>query len=138
MRGKRKISSSFIRMLIKRGQLKTAESFLGYPYCIGGVVRKFNQLARSVLGFPTANLETEKKLMPPDGVYIVKVYYQKKYYQGIANLGVGETLKRGEKILEVHLFNFRRDIYGKYIEVIFLQKIRKEKKFSTPLALKNR
>lgn len=134
--GKRKISSSFIRELIKRGQLELAESFLGYPYYLGGVVRRFSKLAGSVLGFPTANLETKGKLLPPEGVYIVKVDYQKRCYQGIANLGVGETLKRGERVLEVHLFNFRKNIYGKYIEVIFLKKIRGEKKFSTPLALK--
>jgi riboflavin kinase/FMN adenylyltransferase len=122
------ISSTRIRCLIEKGDLKLASKMLGRPVTILGTVVKGKRLGRKI-GFPTANIDPHHESIPPSGVYGVNVALDKKLYRGILNIS-------GRKIIEVHIFNFKKDIYGKDIEVIFKQKIRDEKKFNSLKALK--
>jgi len=117
------ISSTRIRRLIEKGNLKLASKMLGRPVTILGTVVKGKRLGRKI-GFPTANIDPHHESIPPSGVYRVNVALGKKFYRGILNIS-------GHKIIEVHIFNFKKPIYGKDIEVIFKQKIRDEKKFNS-------
>jgi riboflavin kinase/FMN adenylyltransferase len=137
--GKSVIKSSKIRKLVKKGDLAFACRMLGRPFSILGRVVKGSRRAQ-VLGFPTANIAFIQEAFPPYGVYVVKAGVGQKSYFGLANLGrrpTFATLKRDffPPVLEAHLFNFRRNIYGQQIELFFLKKIREEKKFSCPQAL---
>ena len=122
------ISSTRIRRLIEEGDLKLASKMLGRPVTILGTVVKGRRFGRKI-GFPTANINPHHESIPPGGVYGVDAVLGEKKYSGILNIS-------GRKIIEVHIFNFKKDIYGKDIEIIFRQKIRDEKKFKSPEALK--
>jgi len=122
------ISSTRIRRLIEEGDLKSASKMLGRPVTILGTVVKGRRFGRKI-GFPTANINPHHESIPPGGVYGVDAVLGEKKYSGILNIS-------GRKIIEVHIFNFKKDIYGKDIEIIFRQKIRDEKKFKSPEALK--
>lgn len=117
------ISSTRIRSLIEKGDLKLAEKLLGRPVTILGTVVKGKRLGRKI-GFPTANIDPHHESIPPAGVYSVNVELDKKLYRGILNISA-------HKIIETHIFNFKKDIYGRDIEVIFKRKIRDEKKFNS-------
>lgn len=130
-RGGRIISSTLIRRLIMSGKLNEAKRLLGRDVSILGTVTKGTRRGR-ILGFPTANLDLHHEAIPPSSVYIVKVKLANKTYRGIVNIGFRPTFDaRGEKepTVEVHVFNFHKSIYGKDIEVIFLKRIRSERKF---------
>ncbi len=129
------ISSTKIRTLISRGKLKLASKFLGRPVSIlGTVIRGFSRGRR--LGFPTANIDPHHEVLPPFGVYAVKVKIDKGWHQGVLNIGCRPTFfKKGQPSIEVYLFDFKKNIYGKDIEMIFLKKIRAEKKFRNSQAL---
>jgi riboflavin kinase/FMN adenylyltransferase len=89
------------------------------------------------LGFPTANLETHKEQFPPDGVYAVRATVNDDQYNGVANIGIRPTVSgEGSRILEVHLFDFTGDLYGKTMDVAFLQFLRPEQKFENLDALR--
>jgi riboflavin kinase/FMN adenylyltransferase len=122
------ISSTRIRKAIDGGDLSLAEKLLGRPVTILGTVVKGKRLGRE-LGFPTANIDPHHESIPPAGVYSVDAVLGEKKYRGILNIS-------GHKIIEVHIFKFNRDIYGRDIEVIFKRKIRSEKRFKSPEALK--
>jgi len=129
------ISSTLIRQLIKSGKLEQAEKMLRQPVSILGTVIKGNSLARK-LGFPTANIDPHHEVMPPSGVYIVKVVLGKKIFYGVCSIGTKPTFYTKKlQHIEVHLFNFRKDIYGKYLEIYFIEKIRNQKKFSSHVNL---
>jgi len=129
--GKR-VSSSLIRTLIARGELKRAAYFLGRPVSVLGTVISGANLARQ-LGYPTANLNPHHEVVPPSGVYAVLVKYASRVYAGILNIGVRPTFyapRDREKAIEVHIFAFRRNIYGRVLEVFFVRKIRDERAFA--------
>lgn len=131
----RPISSTYIRALIKKGKLATAQKLLTRPVSILGTVIKGDSLARR-LGFPTANIEAHHEVIPPSGVYAVKIIFNHRKLNGICNIGIKPTFKtQGEKHIEVYIFNFRRNIYGKYLEIQFSKKIREERKFHSAHAL---
>ena len=170
------ISSTYIRSLIKKGDLKAAKRLLSRPVSILGTVIKGSFLARK-LGFPTANINPHHEVIPPSGIYAVRIifdgigkykilYYtsppallhkakqggkkiwpeaallksylplgkfscEKKFY-GICYIGTNPTLKAQKSIhVEVHIFNFMKNIYGKDLEIQFVKKIRDEKKFAS-------
>ena len=123
------ISSTRIRHAIVNGDLKTASSMLGRPVVILGTVVKGKALGRD-LGFPTANIDPHHEAIPPAWVYSVDVKIDKKLYHGILNIST-------HNIIEVHIFNFNKNIYGRDIEVIFKKKIRNEKRFRSLKALQN-
>lgn len=131
-----RVSSTRIRKALEATDFKLAAKLLGRPFSISGKVIYGNQLGRQ-LGVHTANLELHRLRSPLSGVYAVTVNMEQLKFKGVANVGTRPTVGDGLKaILEVHLLDFNRDIYGKHIEVVFQEKIRDEKKFDSIDALK--
>ena len=126
------ISSTKIRNALLEGNIKLANQYLGYTYTISGIVIKGNQLGRTI-GFPTANIEIkeEYKLIPSNGVYIVKTLVEKQIVFGMMNIGTKPTVGGTSQSIEVHFFDFNDDIYDKTIEISFLERIRDEQKFES-------
>ncbi len=125
-----KINSTTIRNLISNGDLETANKLLGYEFLLSGKVIKGDQRGR-LLGFPTANLETQpSKLLPQDGVYAVRVNHQNKVYKGVLNIGLRPTFDRQNRSVEVFIFDFDEEIYGEKLSLSLVAKIRGEKKFN--------
>ena len=125
------ISSTRIRALIKEGAIHEVTEFLGRPFNFIGRVVHGERRGRE-LGFPTANLKIEEhRAMFPNGVYAAKVKYDGKIFNALANIGNNPTFDGEKRRLEVHIENFSKNIYNELIEVIFLEKIREEKKFDT-------
>jgi riboflavin kinase/FMN adenylyltransferase len=125
------VSSTLIRSAVECGDLVSAEKFLGRPFTILGTVTEGKQLGRR-LGFPTANLRAHNEQFPPNGVYAAQAWFREKAYGGVVNIGIRPTIEKegGERILELHLFDFDEEIYGRDIEVAFLDYLRPEQKFS--------
>ncbi len=143
------ISSTRIRQLVGEGKFNEAARLLGRRVSISGAVVKGSARGK-ILGFPTANIEYgfpspggrgEGRgipfIIPPKGVYVVKVLLGKKKYPAIANIGTRPSFEKqiSKLHLEVHILDFSKNIYGKCLEVEFLKKIRNEKKFSNPQQL---
>jgi len=129
--GKR-VSSTRIRHLLEAGDFAEAEKLLGKPYGIYGRVVYGKQLGRQ-LGVPTANVDLRRYRSPLHGVFAVTAIFKDgTQVQGVANIGVRPTVNGLKKpLLEVHLFNFSRDIYGVVIDVVFRHKLRDEQKFAS-------
>jgi riboflavin kinase / FMN adenylyltransferase len=127
----RVVSSTLVRSAVERGNLVSAAKYLGREFTILGTVTEGRQLGRR-LGFPTANLRAHNELFPPNGVYVAKAWFRENEYGGVVNIGVRPTIENetGERILELHLFDFDQKIYGEDIEVAFLGYLRPEQKFS--------
>src|ERR1035437_2819989 len=126
------ISSSEIRLALQRGEIERANRLLGYSYSIQGKVITGFKVGRRI-DFPTANLQVldADKLIPPLGVYAVRVYHNKTVYKGMMNIGTRPTLATDAHIsLEVNIFDFNKDIYNQTIKVEFIKKIRDEQKFN--------
>lgn len=125
-----RISSTAVRGALSAGQLRTAQRYLGRHYSISGRVVQGDQVGRK-LGFPTANIQLKHNPAPLAGIYVVQVHAEGLgVLQGVASLGVRPTLKNdGKPVLEVHLFEFSQQIYGKHLRVEFLQKLRDEEKY---------
>ena len=136
-KNKKIISSSLIRNLLMKGKIKKANGFLNREWSIEGMVKKGRQLGKKI-GFPTANIDIKDYIIAKTGVYAVKVkkYGTNKFIRGIANLGYRPTFNQKKILLEVHLFNFSKNLYNKYLTVNFLKFIRKEKKFKNVSELK--
>lgn len=125
------ISSTRIRKAIEKGDLKNASVMLGRPVTILGTVIRGRSLGR-LLGFPTANISPHHEAIPPSGVYAANVRLHKRLYRGILNIGTRPTFSTDrEPTIELHIFNFRKNIYGEDVEIIFRKKIRNEKRFSS-------
>lgn len=127
-----RISSTLIRSLIKDGDFMTARKMIGRDYSISGRVVRGNQIGRT-LGFPTANVNLNRKVCPLAGVYAVQIKTIKGVFNGVANVGLRPTISKPtpQSLLEVNIFNFNFDIYGSEVIVYFAYKIRDEKKFSS-------
>ena len=125
------VSSSKIRKALQEGDVPSADHFLGRNYSLSGVIVKGKQLGRTI-GFPTANIQVREiaKLIPLDGVYVVKVYYKAKTFGGMLNIGNRPTVDGTFQTVEVNIFDFNQEIYGENLTVEFLQKIRNEQKFN--------
>ncbi len=132
------ISSTRIREDLSLGNIELVNAMLGYDYFIEETVVEGQHLGRTI-GFKTANLIYPEKLIEPrKGVYKVKVEYDNQIFDGIANYGLRPTVANNESsILEVHILNFDKDIYGESLKVTFLKKIRNEKKFNSLDELKD-
>lgn len=128
------VSSTAIRELIREGELKKAQSLLGRPYEVRGVVMKGRERGGRLLGFPTANinLSTSLQASPKPGVYVVEVKIGDATYGGAANLGYNPTFGDVDLSLEAHILDFSGDLYGEWITVRFLDRLRDEKRFSGP------
>ena len=132
-----RVSSSRVRKALSDGDFDLAESLLGRPYFIMGRVVYGRQLGRQ-LGVPTANIRLQRYRSALEGVYSVSVDgLEESAMPGIANIGIRPTVGGKEPLLEVHLFDYSRDIYGSLISVTFHNKIRDERQFSSIDELKN-
>tara|TARA_B100000989_G_scaffold124143_1_gene91819 strand:+ start:652 stop:1575 length:924 start_codon:yes stop_codon:yes gene_type:complete len=134
---KRVVSSSLIRKLLQNGNLNTANKYLNRLWTVEGVVKKGRQLGKTI-GFPTCNIGMQNYVIAKLGVYAVRVNLlsNNKTYKGIANLGIRPTFNQKKILLEVNIFNFNKNIYGKRIRVSFVKFIRGEKKFKNVNSLK--
>ena len=127
------ISSTKIRSLLEKGNIKKANDMLGHNFNINGKIVKGNQIGRTI-GYKTANINYPKDIIEiPYGVYCVETNYGK----GIANFGIRPTVNGSAPVLEVHILDFDKDIYGKNIDISFNKMIRKEQKFKSLDELKN-
>jgi riboflavin kinase/FMN adenylyltransferase len=125
-----RISSTAVRAALLAGQLGEAKSYLGRHYSISGRVVHGDGMGKKI-GFPTANIQLKHNLPPLSGIFVVQVHAEGLgVLQGAASLGVRPTLKHdAQPVLEVHLFEFGQQIYGKHLRVEFLQKLRDEEKY---------
>jgi riboflavin kinase/FMN adenylyltransferase len=131
------ISSTAIRQHVLDGHLDRVAAMLGRLFSVLGKVEPGDHRGRE-LGFPTANLNPHNEILPPDGVYAVRAVIGEQTLGGVVNIGVRPTFDDhpSQRMLEVHLLDFNREIYGCDVEVQFLQKLRDEKKFASMEALK--
>jgi riboflavin kinase / FMN adenylyltransferase len=131
-----KISSTDIRACIIAGNLDCARRLLGRAVCVMGKVERGARRGRT-LGFPTANIYPDHQAIPPQGVYIVNVFYAGSRYQGMASVGYPVSFSSGHQPahIEVHMFDFRGALYGKYIRVEFVKKYRENRYFPSKEAL---
>ena len=131
------ISSTAIRQAVETGDFAAARRMLGRDYTILGTVEEGKHLGRS-LGFPTANLSAHSEQFPPNGVYAAEGLLNGKTVRGVVNLGVRPTVDDGslQRVLEFHLFDFDRDLYGEDVELRFLQYLRSEQKFENLAGLR--
>jgi riboflavin kinase/FMN adenylyltransferase len=126
------VSSTKIRNSINQGDIKTTEKYLGRSFNLTGKIVKGDGLGKKI-NYPTANIFIEEtyKIIPKDGVYLVETIIEDKLFNGMMNIGHRPTIGTNVKSIEVHLFNFNEDIYGKVISIKMISKIRDEKKFSS-------
>ncbi|MCE2597026.1 bifunctional riboflavin kinase/FAD synthetase [Motilimonas cestriensis] len=136
LHGSTRVSSTQIRDALAAGQLQHAERLLGRPYSISGRVAHGQKLGRTI-GVPTANIWLKRLVTPVKGVYAVEIKgIAQATYSGIANIGTRPTLNGERQQLEVHIFDYSGDLYGRQLEVVLKQKIRDERKFENFAALK--
>jgi riboflavin kinase / FMN adenylyltransferase len=130
------VSSTAIRRAVANGDLVKATQMLGREYTILGTVKAGEKLGRK-LGFPTANLSAHSEQFPPNGVYVTEARLAGALYRGVANLGYRPTVsaEKPERLLELHLFDLNKEIYGEEVEVRFLRYLRAEQKFENVDAL---
>ncbi|MDC1246195.1 riboflavin biosynthesis protein RibF, partial [Pelagibacteraceae bacterium] len=124
------ISSTYIRSLLEKGNLKKTNKLLGRNWSIEGMVQKGRQQGKRI-GFPTCNIDIKDYVIAMPGVYAVTVKRKNsnKSLKAIANLGYRPTFNQKKILLEVHIFNFSGNLYNKYLSIEFTKFIRKEKKF---------
>lgn len=136
MVGIERCSSTRIRSLLTDGKVDDVSTILGRSYSITGIVRAGDKRGRT-LGFPTVNIRPGRLFVPANGVYAVHVKVRGMLIKGVANLGIRPTFNEDNRLLlEVHLFDWDKEIYGEHIEVIFKKYIRPEMKFDGLEALK--
>lgn len=132
------ISSTKIRNALLEGDVETANLYLGHSYQLRGEVVEGDKIGREI-GFPTANIQVKDryKLIPANGVYAVDVVCNGEKHKGMLNIGNRPTVNNNRNAIEVNIFNFDKNIYGKEIGVFFKKRIRDEKKFDNLEELKN-
>jgi riboflavin kinase/FMN adenylyltransferase len=132
------ISSTKIRKALDEGNIELGNDYLGYDYSLTGIVSEGKQLGRTI-GYPTANIKIEEsyKLIPSNGVYIAKSILDGKTVYGMMNIGTRPTVDGTTQTIEIHFFDFNKDIYNQKITVSLLKRMRSEQKFESIDALKN-
>src|SRR4029078_5356275 len=130
------VSSTKIRRAIEAVDLKKAATMLGREYTILGTVVHGDDLGKKI-GFPTANLSAHSEQFPPNGVYFAEASLDGVVCPGVVNLGYRPTMSsdRSDRVLEVYLFDFNRDIYGKELELRFVRYLTPEEKFDNVRAV---
>ena len=124
-----RVSSTRVRKALANGDHVLTQQLLGRPYCMLGCVVYGNQLGR-VLGFPTANIYLHRRVTPIHGIYVVRLHgIEKKGLPGVANVGIRPTIGGRRIVLEVHIFDFNKTIYGRHVRVEFCKKLREEERF---------
>lgn len=128
------VRSTMIRNLILEGRVQEATRFLGRPYTLKGTVVTGHAIGRTI-GIPTANLDPEKELYPRSGIFAVRVLVDERPEKGVLSIGSNPTFPGKGFSLEVHILGFEGELYGKQIEMLFIQKLRDEKKFDSSALL---
>jgi riboflavin kinase/FMN adenylyltransferase len=131
------VSSTKVRIALEEGQVDVAANYLGHSFFIQGVVVHGQKIGRE-LGFPTANVQIQNpyKLIPANGIYAVRIKIADSLYKGMLNIGTRPTIENSQEVtVEVNLFDFSGDLYGKQVTVLFIKRIRDEKKFKNKEAL---
>ena len=130
------VSSTKIRSALKSGDIKTANSFLGYQYYINGTVVRGKGFGKK-MEFPTANINVPDayKLIPKNGVYVVSSMHDGKIIYGMMNIGVNPTFDANKKTIEAHFFDFDQNLYDQNLKIVFLDRLRDEHKFESVEAL---
>ncbi len=125
------ISSTKIRKSLMTGEIEKATAYLGRNYHLRGKVIAGNKIGRQ-LGFPTANLHLIEplQLVPADGIYAVYVEYDNQIFQGMLSIGIRPTIGQSERTIEVNIFEFDKEIYGRELTIYFVEKYRDEQKFA--------
>jgi riboflavin kinase/FMN adenylyltransferase len=133
----KKISSSLIRKFLKAGRIQDANKFLGRLYSIQGRVVRGMRLGGKI-GIPTANIDYDKEVMLPLGIFSGFLSVEGKINRGVIFSGFKTMFVKGNNtpVIEAHLFNFKKNIYGKKVEIFFVRKIRDEKRFDSIYGLK--
>ncbi|MBD0836541.1 bifunctional riboflavin kinase/FAD synthetase [Aestuariibaculum suncheonense] len=131
------VSSTKIRVALEEGDIDKANSYLGYNFMLTGTVVEGKALGRQI-DYPTANIKIAEdyKLIPKQGAYVVQSMIDGKPVFGMMNIGTNPTVEGKQESIEVHFFNFSKDIYGKGLQIALLHRIRDEKKFESVEALK--
>ena len=130
------VSSTRVRRLVSEGRVDEAGALLGHQYFIDGLVMQGDRRGRTI-GFPTANLCTENELLPPHGVYATTARLGGIVYPSVTNVGVRPTIDdSGRTVVETHVFNFAREVYGATLRIGFVQRMRDERRFESLDALK--
>lgn len=124
------VSSSAIRNLVRDGEISEANRFFGYDYYIEGVVVEGERRGRK-LGFPTINLDTEWEILPKPGVYATYVRLSDGFHESITNIGIRPTFEESKLTVETHIFDFNNNLYGKEVNVNFVERLRDEKRFAS-------
>lgn len=127
------VSSSIIRRILKRGEIRQATALLGYYYSLTGIVVEGFHVGRT-LNFPTANMQPDDpcKLLPEGGVYAVWVWLDGQRYKGMLNIGTRPTVNNGSnRTIETHILHFSQDIYGRKFTISLVERLRPEKKFNS-------
>jgi len=125
------VSSTMVRDLVQRGEVKKVANVLGRDYSIAGKVVKGKSRGKG-LGFPTANLKLVNELFPKPGIYVVNVAYGDHIYKGVANIGFKPTFKDQTLSVEIYILDFDKDIYDEDLRVSFVERLRDEKAFRGP------
>ncbi|HXW84152.1 MAG TPA: bifunctional riboflavin kinase/FAD synthetase [Candidatus Binataceae bacterium] len=133
--GGTEVSSTKVRELIGKGEVREAAKLLGCYHFLHGEVVRGRERGRA-LGFPTANIANETECTPPDGVYATRVLLADGSYGSITNVGMRPTFAEAERSFEAHIFDFDRDIYGQRVKLELIERIRQERKFDSPEALR--
>jgi len=130
------VSSTTIRRAVEAGDFKKAAVMLGREYTILGTVVHGDDLGKKI-GFQTANLSAHSEQFPPNGVYFAEAKLEGVVYHGVVNLGYRPTISSGksDRVLEIHLLDFKREIYDRELELRFVRYLRPEKKFENVDAL---
>ena len=130
------VSSTRIRRLISEGRLDEAGALLGHQYSIDGTIVQGAQRGRTI-GFPTANLQTDNELLPPNGVYATTMTIDGVIHASVTNVGVRPTVDQSGRVsVETHVFGLDRDLYGQQVRLGFVQRLRDERAFESVDALK--
>ena len=131
------VSSTKIRNAILAGEIEKANDYMGYPFCFSGVVTRGKGLGRTI-NYPTANVEIAEpyKIVPKNGVYVARAFIGGKECYGMMNIGVNPTVNGQQRSIEIHIFNFKEDIYDTVIDVQLLMRLRDEQKYDSVALLK--
>ena len=124
------ISSSLIRNYISKGDIERVNKLLGHRYFINGVVIEGEKRGRQI-GFPTTNITSTWELLPKLGVYATYALVENKSYQSITNVGYRPTFGENKLLIETHIFDFSKNVYGSNIGIEFVKRLRDEKKFDS-------
>jgi riboflavin kinase/FMN adenylyltransferase len=125
-----RVSSSRIRQLITDGKVDGARSLLGRYHFVSGRVVNGHQRGRD-LGFPTANIFSRTEVLPADGIYATLFHLGERALLSVSSVGLNPTFGAGPRTIESYILNFHEDIYGAYVKLAFVKKIRDEKKFAS-------